>query len=83
MSLSDTTDDAAAVRIELYRKMSPADRCSLAASMSVAARAIALSGIRSRHPDYDETQARWALFRLLVGDTLFRRAWPTAPVLAP
>jgi hypothetical protein len=78
----DTTDDAEAVRIELYRKMSPADRCALAAQMSAAARAITLSGIRSRHPEYDEVQLRWALFRLLVGDVLFHRVWPSAPVLA-
>lgn len=80
---ADTTPDAAAVRSQIYRRMSSDERCLLAARMSVAARAISLDGIRSRHPEYDPDQARWALFRLLLGDGLFRRVWPVAPVLAP
>jgi len=32
---------------------------------------------------YDDVSARWALFRLLVGDELFQKAWPHAPLLAP
>ena len=39
--------------------------------------------IRARHPSYDEPTARWALFRMLVGDALFRRAWPHAPLVDP
>ena len=51
--------------------------------MSLDARAITLAAIRQRHPEYDDTSARWALFRLLVGDELFQKAWPHAPLLAP
>ncbi len=80
---TDTTDEAAAVQTELYRRMSPARRCAIAARMSTAARAISLAGIRTRHPEYDDHQARMALFRLLVGDELFRRAWPDAPLVEP
>jgi len=79
----DTSADAAAVQTGIYRRMGPARRCALAAEMSVTAREIALAGIRSRHPDYDDRDARFALFRLLVGDALFRRAWPDAPLLEP
>lgn len=79
----DTSPDAAAVQTALYRRMSPARRCELAAEMSVAARRIALDGIRRRHPEYTPEEARFALFRVLVGDELFRKAWPAAPVLAP
>jgi hypothetical protein len=79
----DTTSDAGAVQTEIYRRMSPARRCAIAVQMSAAARAITLAGIRSRHPEYDEHQARLALFRLLVGDELFRRAWPDAPLVEP
>ena len=83
VSARDTTPDAAAVRTAIYRRMTPDQRCEIAAEMSAMTRAIALDGIRHRHPEYDEHQARWALFRLLVGDELFRRAWPQAPILAP
>ena len=79
----DTTPDAAAVRTAIYRRMTPDQRCRLAAEMSAAARAITLENIRCRHPDYDDHQARMALFRLLVGDSLFVRAWRGEPLLAP
>jgi len=83
VSARDTTPDAAAVQTAIYRRMTGAQRSLLAAEMSEAARSIALAGIRRRHPEYDNDQARFALFRLLVGDDLFRRAWPNAPVLPP
>jgi len=83
VSLRDTTPDAAAVQTSIYRRMGPAQRCEMAASMSATARAVTLEGIRHRHPEYDEHQARWALFRLLVGDELYRRVWPQAPIVAP
>lgn len=79
----DTSAKATAVQTEIYRRIGPEARCALAAWMSAAAREITLAGIRHRHPEYDAAQARWALFRMLVGDTLFRRAWPDAPVLSP
>lgn len=81
--IADTTPDAASVRAALYRRMAPSQRCALAARMSADARAITLAGIRQRHPDYDDGQARLALFRLLLGDVMFRRVWPDAAVLAP
>lgn len=83
MSARDTTPDAMSVRTALYRRMSPDRRTQLASEMAAMTRAIALDSIRSRHPSYDEHQSRMALFRLLVGDELFRRAWPDEPLLPP
>jgi hypothetical protein len=83
VTVRDTTPEAAAVQTAIYRRMGPARRCEIAARMSVTARAVTLEGIRHRHPEYDEQQARWALFRLLVGDELYRRVWPRAPLVAP
>ena len=65
---NDTTSEAHAVQTAIYQRMSPARRCEIAARMSVTARAIAVAGIRNRHPEYDDEQARMALFRLLLGD---------------
>lgn len=83
MSARDTTPDAAAVRTAIYRRMTPDQRCVIAAEMSAMTRSIALENIQDRHPTYDEHQARMALYRLLVGDDLFRRAWPGEALLAP
>ncbi len=79
----DTTPEAEAVQFEIYRRMSSAERTRIGLQMSLDARATALAGIRARHPDYDDTTARWAIFRMLVGDELFKRAWPSAPLVAP
>lgn len=79
----DTTPDAAAVQTAIYRRMPPDQRTRAAAEMSAMARAITLENIRARHPEYDEHRARMALYRLLVGDELFGRAWPAEPLLAP
>ena len=79
----DTTPGADAVQLALYRKMSASDRIRIGHQMSLDARAITLAAIRRRHPEYDDVAARWALFRLLVGDELFQKAWPTAPLMAP
>ena len=83
MPRSDTTPDAAAVQLALYRKMSSEERTTIGYQMSLDARATTLAAIHARHPDYDEVTARWALFRMLVGDELFRRAWPNAPLVDP
>jgi hypothetical protein len=79
----DTTPEAEAVQFEIYRRMTSAQRTRIGLQMSLDARATTLANIRSRHPDYDEATARWALFRILVGDELFKRAWPSAPLVAP
>jgi len=79
----DTTPEAHEVQLALFRRMTPAQRAERTATMSELARDLALEGIRRRHPDYDDEKARHALFRLLVGDDLFRRAWPTDPLVDP
>ena len=79
----DTESDAEAVQLDIYRRMTPARRVAIGIQMSLDARATVLAGIRARHPEYDEVTARWALFRLLIGDALFARAWPHAPLVAP
>jgi len=61
--------------------MAPERKVELAVQMSMEARRRMLESIRLRHPQYDDEQTRFALFRQLVGDELFRHAWPSAPVL--
>jgi hypothetical protein len=83
VSARDTTPDAAAVRALVYRRMSAEQRANIGAQMSEDARDIALEAIRHRHPDYTAEEARLALFRLVLGDELFMRVWPNAPLIAP
>lgn len=78
----DTNADADAVQLAIYRRMSGSDRVRIGHQMSLDARAIALAAIRRRHPEYDDATARLALFRLLLGDDLFHKAWPNVPLVA-
>jgi hypothetical protein len=79
----DTTPDAAAIQAAAYRRMTSDERTRAAAEMSAMARSITLENIRGRHPEYSEHEARMALYRLLVGDELFGRAWPAEPLRRP
>jgi hypothetical protein len=75
--------EALAMQIAAYRRMGAEARVELAARMSDEVREIALAGIRSRHPEYSEDEARDALHRLLYGDELFRAVWPGRPLIRP
>lgn len=79
----DTRPEAHSARIAIYRRIGGPRRLALALEMSDDARAIALAGVRARHPDYDEAQAASALLHLLLGDAVFRTAWPDRELLAP
>jgi hypothetical protein len=83
MAALDTTPDVAALQLAAYRRMTPSQRAALAFELSETSRELSLGGIRTRHPDYDERQARLALFRMLFGDELYRKVWRDEPLLAP
>lgn len=83
MSSRDTTPDAMAVQTAIYRRMTADQRTQMSAEMSAMARTIARENIQLRHPEYDAHQVRMALYRLLLGDELFCRAWLKEPLLAP
>jgi hypothetical protein len=73
---ADTTPEAWAVQVDIYRRMAPSRRLELALQMSDTLRRVVASGVRSRHPEYSEEQVRIAVARLWLGDELFRQAYP-------
>ena len=83
MKARDTSIDAMAAQVAAYRAMGPARRVELAVAMSEEAREISRAGIRARHPEYSQTEVECALRRLVLGDDLYRAAWPGDPVLKP
>ena len=80
---ADTTREAYETQLEVWRGMSGSERVELAFEMSRDAREVSLAGIRHRHPEYSEEQTQYALFRMLLGDSLFRAAYPHAALLDP
>jgi hypothetical protein len=84
MGSIDTAPSAATVQAVVHRAMAPGRRLEVAFEMSAQANDLAAAGIRSRHPDYDESGVTWALRRhRLRDDALFLAAWPGAPLLDP
>ena len=63
--------------------MGGAARAAVMFRLSEAARRWSISGIRRRHPDYDDFQVRLALARMTLGDDLVRRVWPDRELLDP
>lgn len=58
-------------------------RPSIALRMSDDARAIRIDGVRARHPSYTREQAFHAVLRQVLGDELYRQAWPERELLSP
>ena len=79
----DTSLEAHRQQLAAYRRMGPEQRLLLALRMSDDGRSVAAAGIKSRHPAYGDDEVRDALRRLLLGDTLYRAAWPDRPLLDP
>jgi hypothetical protein len=80
---ADTDPEAYEVQLEVYRHMSGGQRLALALELSDNVRTIAREGIQARHPNYSVREVADALNRLLLGDALFRAAWPGRPLLPP
>ena len=83
MRSADTSPDAHARQLAVYRAMTPAERVATAVAMSEDAADIAAAGIAARHPDYDGEQVRRAHLRLRWGDDLYVAVLPGAPLLDP
>lgn len=79
----DTDRAAQEAQVAVWRRLGPQGRSALAAQLSDDMRTLAREGICARHPEYSESDAEFALRRMMLGDALFRAAWPHAPVLAP
>lgn len=79
----DTTPESHQAQLQAYRRLGAGGRARLAAQLSAATRELTRAGIRARHPAYSEEEVELAIRRLLLGDELFRRAWPGRPLLAP
>ncbi|CAN5218518.1 hypothetical protein BH09MYX1_BH09MYX1_09580 [soil metagenome] len=71
----DTTAQAHRIQIEALRRLGPEGRIAQAIRMSVAAREMAKSGIKKRHPEYTDDDLVRALVWLLHGEPLARTIW--------
>ncbi len=70
---SDSHPAAEALQIRLLRRVSPTRKMEMLAQLYVAARLLALAGLRARYPHATEAELRrkWAI--LLLGEELARK----------
>jgi len=61
--MGDTSEEAAAVQLSIQRKLSGADRLTMALEMSVMARELAATRLRRRHPEWSGAEVRRELLR--------------------
>ena len=69
----DTSIEAAKRQFDILRKLGPQVRAAMAFEMSDSLRDIVESGVKLRHPDYNEHKVKQEVLRLMVGDTLFKQ----------
>lgn len=72
----DTRPEARDVHLQVLRGLGAERRLLLALELSRDLRAVARSGIRARHPEYDEAQVSLALLRLTLGRSAFQCLFP-------
>ena len=78
--LSDTTPEAKAVHLRLLREMPPWRRLAMMDELNATARTLALSGLKSRHPNASEEELQRRLADLLLGPELAERAYGPFPM---
>lgn len=63
----DTSPEAGAIQLEIFRRMTPAQRIEMALEMSESMRNVTLSGIRHRHPEMSEKEQIREFMRIMYG----------------
>ena len=69
----DTSPEAQAVQLAVFRQMSGAERVAAALQMSEEAVEIAVAGIRTRHPEWDVDRVAQERRAVLLGRELAER----------
>ena len=71
----DTSPEAEKVLIELWRKATPARKIAMVLSANRTARALAMTGLRARHPGESPERLRRRLADLWLGPELATKAY--------
>ena len=77
--LSDTKPDAEHVWLDLMRRASPEKKLYMVGQMNEAIRALALEGLRARHPSATPDELRRRLADLVLGPELAAKVYGPIP----
>ena len=75
----DTHPEIKQLRIQRLRQMPPERKMALVGEMNRMVRALALAGLRQRHPDDSPAQRKRRLADLLLGSELAARVYGPLP----
>ena len=75
---ADTTVDVEQRQVDLWRRLSPAERLQMVSDTSRAVTMLALAGIRLRHPQASERECFLRLAAIRLGVAAVRRIYPDA-----
>ncbi|TWU62222.1 hypothetical protein [Crateriforma conspicua] len=67
---TDTSVEAEAVQLELFRQMTPAERLAKMCSLTAIIRRMAFDAIRRTHPDLDDAEVRLKFIESTYGEEL-------------
>jgi hypothetical protein len=80
----DTSADIERLQIEVWRRMSPLEKAGIVSQATSDVTALALAGIRQRHPGASDRECFLRLAELRLGPALARAVYPdAAQVLDP
>jgi hypothetical protein len=71
----DTDPEAERVLVEIMRALPAWKKLALLDDACATARALALAGLRTRHPDASDDALRRMLMGLLLGEEIAARVW--------
>jgi len=74
--LDDTSPEARALQLELYRRMTPGEKLALVLDLTDTAEIFARAGLRMRHPNADEREITLRLAELKYGREWLQRNRP-------
>ena len=77
MGISDTSDEARRVVIELYRQMTPVQKMRLWVGARETGKQLAMAGLRLRHPEASEEEIWHMWARQQLGDELYDEVYGT------
>jgi hypothetical protein len=67
---TDTSSEAYAIQLQLFREMTPAERILTACRLSQQARRMAIQAIRRHHPSADERTVKLKMIEIAYGRSL-------------
>jgi len=73
--VSDTSEEAERIQLEIYRRMTPAQKWATIASLYELGKMLQMAGLRMEHPEASEREI-WHLWaRRHLGDELYEKVY--------